>query len=186
MELPFEIKSVELKKIKKYYIPKRMFSDNELVKIISAIARDKSISIEDTNELCKRILDETCNKSKHKDILTLCQNRTRGSRKKISTKGTKNDEQIVDTVKANTVDTMLFFTNAGKMYRCVVDKIPACTNASKGTYIGDIVKFDAKEKIVAVSSLHRRSMPKYAVFFTKEGVEIPTNEYKLSTLSTCF
>lgn len=89
---------------------------------------------------------------------------------KRNTKGTKTSDLVLDIVKTNTVDTMLFFTDSGKMYRCVVDKIPAGTNSDKGTYIGDIIKIEGNENIVAVSSLHRKSTPKYVIFFTKNGL----------------
>ena len=86
-------------------------------------------------------------------------------------KGVKsNDDAILDMIKTNTVDTMMFFSSKGKMYRTVVDNIPAGTNVSKGTAIRDLIKIDANEKIIAVSSLHRKTTPKYAIFITKNGL----------------
>ena len=47
-------------------------------------------------------------------------------------KGVKTeDDAILDTIATNTIDTLLAFTNTGKMYRLLVDNIPAGTNASK-------------------------------------------------------
>ena len=47
-------------------------------------------------------------------------------------KGVKStDDAILDVVKTNTIDTMMFFTSAGKMYRTVVDNIPEGTNTTK-------------------------------------------------------
>ena len=86
-------------------------------------------------------------------------------------KGVKsNDDAILDMIKTNTVDTMMFFSSKGKMYRTVVDNIPVGTNVSKGTAIRDLIKIDANEKIIAVSSLHRKTTPKYAIFITKNGL----------------
>ena len=86
-------------------------------------------------------------------------------------KGVKsNDDAILDVIKTNTVDTMMFFSSKGKMYRTVVDNIPVGTNISKGTAIRDLIKIDANEKIIAVSSLHRKTTPKYAIFITKNGL----------------
>ena len=46
-------------------------------------------------------------------------------------KGVKTeDDAILDTIATNTIDTLLAFTNTGKMYRLLVDNIPAGTNAS--------------------------------------------------------
>ena len=72
-------------------------------------------------------------------------------------KGVKSaDDAILDLVKTNTIDTMMFFTDKGKMYRTVVDNIPAGTNVSRGVMISDLVKIDKDENVIAVSSLHRK------------------------------
>ncbi len=88
-----------------------------------------------------------------------------------NTKGVKSeDSALLDVVKTNTVDTMMFFTNCGKMYRTLVDNIPVGTNATKGCLISDLVKLDNDEKIIAVTSLHRKTTPKFAIFVTKKGM----------------
>ena len=88
-----------------------------------------------------------------------------------NTKGVKSeDNALLDVVKTNTVDTMMFFTNCGKMYRTLVDNIPVGTNATKGCLISDLVKLDNDEKIIAVTSLHRKTTPKFAIFVTKKGM----------------
>lgn len=88
-----------------------------------------------------------------------------------NTKGVKSeDNALLDVVKTNTVDTIMFFTNCGKMYRTLVDNIPVGTNATKGCLISDLVKLDNDEKIIAVTSLHRKTTPKFAIFVTKKGM----------------
>lgn len=93
---------------------------------------------------------------------------------KVQKKGGKgiksNDDAILDAIKTNTIDIMLFFTTSGKMYRTVVDNIPTGSNTTRGSLISDLVKLDKNEKVVAVSSLHRKSKPKYVVFITKNGM----------------
>lgn len=79
-------------------------------------------------------------------------------------------DPVLDIIKTNTVDTLMFFTDKGKMYRTIVDNIPTGTNATKGTLISDIVKIADDEKVIAVTSLHRTSMPRYAIFITKNGL----------------
>ena len=58
---------------------------------------------------------------------------------KVQKKGGKGikttDDTIMSTIKTNTVDYMMFFTNNGKMYRTVVDNIPDGTNATKGVQL---------------------------------------------------
>lgn len=86
-------------------------------------------------------------------------------------KGIKSqDDIIMDSIKTNTVDYLLFFSNKGKMYRTIVDNIPDGTNATKGVPINSLIKLDSNEKIIAVTSLHRQKLPKFAIFYTKQGM----------------
>ena len=86
-------------------------------------------------------------------------------------KGVKSeDDVLMSIIKTNTIDTMMFFTSNGKMYRTVVDNIPVGTNTTRGSLISDLVKLDKGERVVAVSSLHRKSTPKYIIFITKNGM----------------
>lgn len=95
-------------------------------------------------------------------------------------KGVKSeDDAVMSTIKTNTVDYMMFFTNTGKMYRTVVDNIPDGTNATKGVPINSLVQLDQNEKVIAVTSLHRTTLPKFAIFITRQGMFKKTflNEY---------
>lgn len=110
---------------------------------------------------------------------------------KVQRRGTKGiktaDETILDVVKTNTVDTMMFFTDKGRMYRCLVDKIIEGDNTSKGMHISDLVKLETTtEKVIAVSSLHRKTTPKYIYFITKKGLVKKSllSEYTQSTRNT--
>lgn len=80
------------------------------------------------------------------------------------------DDVIMSAIKTNTVDYMMFFTQNGKMYRLVVDNIPAGTNATKGVPINSLVKLEPNEKVIAVTSLHRQKLPQFAIFVTKQGM----------------
>lgn len=86
-------------------------------------------------------------------------------------KGVKSaDDAIMSTIKTNTVDYMMFFTDNGKMYRTIVDNIPDGTNVSKGVNIKELVKIDPNENIIAVTSLHRKTTPRFIIFVTKNGL----------------
>ena len=79
------------------------------------------------------------------------------------------DDAILSTIKTNTVDHMMIFTDSGKMYRTIVDNIPSGTNVSKGIPINTLVKIPTTEKVIGVTSLHRKSIPEYIIFVTKNG-----------------
>ena len=86
-------------------------------------------------------------------------------------KGVKSeDDTILDTISTNTIDTLMIFTNKGKMYRLLVDNVPAGTNASKGVNLSSLVNFDPGEHIIAVNSLYRKTNAEYVVFMTKNGL----------------
>ena len=77
---------------------------------------------------------------------------------------------MLDTIATNTIDTLLVFTDAGKMYRLLVDNVPAGTNASKGVRIGTLINLEPNEKVVSITSLERNNNKKYVVFITKKGL----------------
>ena len=56
------------------------------------------------------------------------------------------------------------------MYRTVVDNLPIGTNTTKGHHISSLIKMGDDEKIIAMSSLHRKSTPKFVVFVTTKGL----------------
>ena len=86
-------------------------------------------------------------------------------------KGVKTiDEAVFETISTNTIDTLMVFTNKGKMYRLVVDKIPVGTNSSKGQLLSTLINMDADEHVAAVTSLHRQTNAEYVLFFTKQGL----------------
>ena len=102
-------------------------------------------------------------------------------------KGVKTaDDAILDMISTNTIDTLMFFTNKGKMYRLLVDKVPAGTNASKGGRIGALINIEADEKVVAMTSLYRKSQAEYVIFLTKNGLFKKTKleEYMSTKRST--
>lgn len=96
--------------------------------------------------------------------------------------GVKTNEDIVlTTIKTNTIDHILFFSNKGKMYKTLVDDIPDGTNASKGASIATLIpSLDNGEIIVAAVSLDRGNESDNIVFLTKNGLIKKTTlkEYK--------
>lgn len=93
---------------------------------------------------------------------------------KVQKKGGKGiksqDEAILDVIKTNTVDTLMFFTDKGKMYRTVVDNVPDGTNATRGVPINSIIQLEGNEKVIGITSLHRKTTPKFIIFITKQGM----------------
>lgn len=86
-------------------------------------------------------------------------------------KGVKNeDDAILDTISTNTIDNLMLFTSKGKMFKLLVDNIPVGTNVSKGVRVGTLINMDIDEKVVAITSLHRKTNAKFVIFITKQGL----------------
>ena len=86
-------------------------------------------------------------------------------------KGVKTqDDAVLSSISTNTIDTLLIFTSEGRMFRMLVDNIPAGTNASRGTNLVTLLKLNPNEKIMYVTSQFRETDAKYVVFFTKQGL----------------
>ena len=86
-------------------------------------------------------------------------------------KGVKSeDDAVLDIISTNTIDTLMVFTDKGKMYRLLVDNVPVGTNTSKGVRLNTLVNMEAGERVIAITSLYRKTQAKYVVFITKQGM----------------
>ena len=86
-------------------------------------------------------------------------------------KGVKTaDDAIMATIRTNTIDALLLFTNKGKMYRIIVDNVPIGTNVSKGVNVSTLINLEPNEKVIAITNLAKENENKYVVFITKNGL----------------
>lgn len=86
-------------------------------------------------------------------------------------KGVKNAEDtLLTTISTNTIDTLMLFTDKGKMYRVSINEIPEGTNTGKGSLISSIISTEQDEKVIAATSLYHKSKAKYVIFITKNGM----------------
>lgn len=102
-------------------------------------------------------------------------------------KGVKTaDDAIMATIRTNTIDALLLFTNKGKMYRIIVDNVPIGTNVSKGVNVSTLINLEPNEKVIAITNLAKENENKYVVFITKNGLFKKTaiEEYTKTKRST--
>lgn len=87
-------------------------------------------------------------------------------------KGVKTvDNTPLGIISTNTIDTLMLFSNKGKMYKINVDDVPEGTNNSKGiAVISNLLKLENNEDIIAITSLSQEKQYKYVLFFTKKGL----------------
>ena len=86
-------------------------------------------------------------------------------------KGVKTQDDITSMViRTNTVDSLMIFTDKGKMYRLVVNNIPEGTNTSKGTSARALIEMEANENVQTIYSIYRDTDAQYVLFVTKKGL----------------
>ena len=86
-------------------------------------------------------------------------------------KGVKTQDDITEAIiRTNTVDSLMIFTDKGKMYRLIVNNIPEGTNTSKGTPVKALIELEAGENVRTIYSIYRDTDAKYVLFITKNGL----------------
>ena len=91
-------------------------------------------------------------------------------------------KQVKYSFATNTVDNLLAFTNLGKMYRILVDDIPAGTNATIGKSIENFIELQKNEVVISYTTLHRKENSKFVLFVTKKGLIKKTNLSDFKTI----
>ena len=90
--------------------------------------------------------------------------------KGISGISTREEDFVKQIFIANTHDTVLFFTNKGKLYKLRGFEIPEAGRTAKGTAIVNLLSLDAGEKISAVIPIQNFAEGKYLLMGTKNGL----------------
>ena len=86
-------------------------------------------------------------------------------------KGIKNQDDITNAViRTNTIDSLMIFSDKGKMYRLLVNDIPVGTNVSKGTSVKSLINMDMDEQPAVMYSIYRDTDAAYVLFVTKNGL----------------
>ena len=91
-------------------------------------------------------------------------------------KGVKTQDDITSAViRTNTIDSLMIFTDKGRMYRLLVNDIPVGTNVTKGQSIKSLVAMETEENPTVIYSIYRDTDAKYVLFVTKNGLTKKTS-----------
>ena len=92
---------------------------------------------------------------------------------------TREEDFVKEIFTASTHDTILFFSNKGKVYRLRGYEIPEAGRTAKGTAIVNLLMLDGGEKISAVIPIANFAEGKYLLMATRNGIIKKTalNEY---------
>lgn len=86
-------------------------------------------------------------------------------------KGIKNQDDITQAViRTNTIDSLMVFTDKGRLYRLLVNNIPVGTNLSKGQSIKSLIAMENDETPAVIYSIYRDTDAQFVLFVTKNGL----------------
>ena len=93
---------------------------------------------------------------------------------------TRDEDFVKEIFSASTHDTVLFFSNKGKLYKLRGYEIPEAGRTAKGTAIINLLSLDPGEKISAIIPIPVFAEGKYLLFATRNGFikKTPVDEYK--------
>ena len=83
---------------------------------------------------------------------------------------TREEDFVKQIFTASTHDTILFFSNKGKLYKLKGYEIPEAGRTAKGTAIVNLLSLDAGEKISAVIPIQNFAEGKFLLMATKNGL----------------
>ena len=86
-------------------------------------------------------------------------------------KGVKTQDDITNAViRTNTIDSLMIFSNKGRMYRLLVNDIPVGTNSTNGQSVKSLVAMETDEEPAVMYSIYRDTDAQFVLFVTKNGL----------------
>ena len=171
-KLVFEIIKEELTEVKEKY------GDERLTKIVAA---EGEFNEEDLIKEEQMVVALTHFGYIKRMPIDTYRSQKRGG-KGISGISTREEDFVKQIFTTSTHDTVLFFSNKGKLYRLRGYEIPEAGRTAKGTAIVNLLNLDAGEKISAVIPISDFEDSKYLLMATKNGLikKTPLQEYNSS------
>ena len=82
---------------------------------------------------------------------------------------TRDEDELLYLFSANTLDSILFFSNRGKVYQERVYQIPSADRIAKGTLLAGILALEGDERITAALAVPNSKDDGYLVMVTRRG-----------------
>jgi len=93
----------------------------------------------------------------------------RGGKGKIGM-GIKDEDFVETLFTASTHDTLLFFSDAGKVYWLKVHEIPEASRAAKGKALVNLLALTGSEKVTATLPVKEYRADRFVIMATKKGL----------------
>ena len=159
-KLVFEIIKEELLQIKD------KFGDDRLTKIVAA---EGEFEVEDLIKEEQTVIALTHFGYIKRMPIDTYRSQKRGG-KGISGISTREEDFVKQIFTASTHDTILFFSNKGKLYRLKGYEVPEAGRTARGTAIVNLLSLDPGEKISAVIPIQNFAEGKYLLMATRNGL----------------
>jgi DNA gyrase subunit A len=104
-----------------------------------------------------------------RNAVSLYRAQRRGGKGKIGM-GIKEEDFVEDLFTASTHDSLLFFTDAGKVFWLKVHEIPEASRAAKGKALVNLLALSSNEKVTATLPVKEFRDDRYIVMGTKKGI----------------
>ena len=145
---------------------KEKFGDERKTKIIAA---EGEIEVEDLIKEEQSVIALTHFGYIKRMPIDTYKSQKRGG-KGITGISTREEDFVKEIFTASTHDTILFFSNKGKLYRLRGYEIPESGRTAKGTAIVNLLSLDAGEKISTIIPIQNFAEGKYLLFATRNGL----------------
>ena len=142
------------------------FGDERLTKIVAA---EGDIDVEDLIKEEQSVIALTHFGYIKRMPIDTYKSQKRGG-KGITGIATREDDFVKQIFTASTHDTILFFSNKGKLYKLKGYEIPEAGRTARGTAIVNLLSLDAGEKVSAIIPIQNFAEGKYLLFATKNGI----------------
>jgi len=170
----YEIMKKELKELKENYNDERRSSiqDEKSDINIEDLIKDEKVLITITNRgYVKRIGLDTYRSQK------------RGG-KGVSTQNTVEDDFVQDMDIMSNLDSMMLFTDRGRVFNIKAYQIPETSRQSRGKLIENIIKLQENEKIRFTIKIKEFTDEKEIMFVTKDGTVKKTNLLEFKNINS--
>ncbi len=104
-----------------------------------------------------------------RNAVTLYRAQRRGGKGKIGM-GIKEEDFVETLFSASTHDSLLFFSDAGKVYWLKVHEIPEASRSAKGKALVNLLALTGSEKVTATLPVKEFRDDRYIVMATKKGI----------------
>ncbi|MDY2572607.1 DNA gyrase subunit A [Fusobacterium necrophorum] len=95
------------------------------------------------------------------------------------------DDDVVDNIlTASNLDTLMIFTDKGKVYNIKVYQLPELSRQSRGRLISNILRIGEEEKIRAIIKTRIFDKEKELIFVTKQGIVKKTSLEEFKNINT--